>query len=167
MISRLLSNLTDWINGKKPPVAEEQKKNWKKEYIISHPGQMIALWLLLKKHFTGAGSPDVKCTLQRHVKRRSKAQNRAQWGVIYDQILEFYEDDMNALVKDTFKAINFGVNVDFIHWLCKALHNEGKSTAGLSTIESKEYMERVMEYFLHEHNHQLNEPISIEETNNG
>lgn len=152
--------LANWINGVKPPAMEEQKAHWKKEYLIEHPGQIYALELLLKKHFSREGAPNVKCTLQRAVNRRSGKQNNAQWGVIYGQALEFYEKHPQHLVTDMLKAFRFGVHIDFIHHMFKPMFNHGKSTAKLSTVESKEYFERIQEHFLHKYQYEIKEPVS-------
>ncbi len=152
--------LTMWINGVRPPAIEEQRAHWKKEYIVEYPGQLVALYLLLRKHFSRKDAPNVKCTLQRAVKQRSNQQNKAQWGCIYDQALDYYKEHSGDLAVDALKSLKFGVNNDFMHEMFKRLFNGGRSTANLSTIQSKEYFERIREYFLHSYGFAINEPVS-------
>lgn len=158
--------LTMWINGVRPPETNEQKKHFKQEYLIEHPGQMLALKMLLQKHFSRKDAPAIKCTLQRAVRRRSNKQNAAQWGCLYDAALEYYERNPTDLAIDCLKAIKFGTNKDFMHWMFKQLFNNGQSTAKLSTIESGEYAEKMRHYFLHEYQHEIPEPISPGEKEN-
>ena len=159
--------LVKWINGVKPPELEEQKAHWKKDYIIEYPGQMLALWLLLKKHFSKDKAPPVKVTLQRAVKRRSLKQNKTQWGPVYDPVLEYYEQHPADLGCDIMKAVRLcaardggGMDKDLVHWLMKQLFNGSRSTARLSTIQSAEYAGRIREYFLHEYEYEIPEPVS-------
>lgn len=155
--------LTMWINGVHPPIMEEQKAHWKREYIIEYPGQMIALWLLLQKHFDNEKAPLIKCTLQRATRRRSNKQNAAQWSVLYDNALDYYEKQPGSLARDSLQAIQFGIDKEFMHWVFKKLFNSGKSTAKLSTIESNEYAEKIRHHFLHEYQHKIPEPICDDE----
>lgn len=155
--------LAMWINGVKPPQLQEQKAHWKKEYLIEYPGQLIALYLMLKKHFSHEGAPAVKCTLQRAVKQRSNQQNKAQWKVIYGQALDYYKQNPGDLAIDALKSLKFNIDAEFIHEMFKRLFNKGKSTANLSTIESKEYFERIREYFLHNYSFEIREPVSASE----
>lgn len=154
--------LTMWINGMSPPDIQEQKRHWKKEYIIESPGHMLALWLLLKKHFKHDKAPAVKCTLQRATPRRSIKQNSAQWSVLYDNALDYYIKHPRDLGTDSLDAIKFGVDKEFMHWIFKQLFNRGQSTAKLSTIESSQYAEKIRHHFLHQHQHEIPEPISYE-----
>ena len=154
--------LTKWINGVQSPSIEENKKHFKKEYIIEHPNQMSALLLLLRKHFKKDEAPPVKCTLERHVKRRSLKQNNAQWGVLYDNAFKHYEDNPGNLVLDALDAVQFGIDRDFMHWMFKRLFNKGQSTAKLSTIQSGEYAEKIRHHFLHHHKHDIPEVVSYD-----
>ncbi len=152
--------LTMWINGNKPPRMEEQKTHWKKEYIIEYPGQMVVLWLLLKRHFGRKKAPAIKCTLQRAVRRRSNQQNKAQWGVLYGPALEYYKEHPGDLARDTLDAIKFNITEDFIHEIFKRKFNRGESTAKLSTVQSAEYAEKIRHHFLHGYGYEIPEPIS-------
>jgi len=151
--------LAMWINGIQPPELKEQKAHFKKEYIIEYPNQIIAIWMLLKKHFLKDNSPKIKLTIQRAVNTRSNKQNRAQWSVIYAQCLDYYKDNPIDLGTDALNSLRFGINVDFIHEMFKRMFLKGKSTAKLSTIESKEYFEKIREYFLHKYYFEIKEPI--------
>lgn len=158
--------LTMWVNGVQPPEMEEQKSHWKKEYYIEYPGQIIALLLLLKKHFHRKDAPVVKCTLQRAVRRRSNQQNKAQWSVLYDNALEHYKTHPGDLALDALKAVRFGIDKEFMHWMFKQLFNNGQSTAKLSTVQSGEYAEKIRHHFLHEYQHVIPEPIRCGEYQN-
>lgn len=150
--------LTMWINGINPPEIEEYKSNWKKEYNIEYAGQLLAIQLLLQKHFSKKDAPHIKCTIQPATKKRSKKQNNAQWSVLYDNALEYYKNNMGDLALDTLKAIKFGVDKNFMHWMFKQLFLDGGSTAQLDTMESKEYAETIRHYFLHKYQHIIPEP---------
>lgn len=149
-----------WINGMQPPEMEEQGAYWKKEYTIEHAGQMVALWLLMKKHFNRDKAPPVKCTIQRATKRRTTQQNSAQWGVTYDAVLKYYKAHPDHLAIDALKSIGFGFEKEFVHSMLKHLLNGGKSTAGLNTIQSAEYAKEIRHHFLHEYQHDIPEPVS-------
>lgn len=155
--------LVAWVNGVEPPEPEEQKANWKKEFYMESAGHMVALWLLLQKHFKRDGAPPVKCTLQRANRRRSGQQNRAQWGLLYKEALGHYTNNLDHLTMDAFEAIKFGVNKDFIHEVFKLLFNDGKSTAGLTTAESSEYANKIREHFFDRYGVELSEPINPDE----
>lgn len=136
-----------WIHGAKPPSSDDFKAHWKKDYIIEYPGQILALWLLLKKHFSKENAKPVKCTLQRHVKRRSHAQLKYRWGPVYDQVLEYYEGHMDKLIYDTLEAINFGVTKDFINEMFKLRFTQGKSTSE-STIDDMEFIANIRDHMM-------------------
>ena len=149
--------LTMWINGVMPPEMEEQKRNWKKEYILEHAGQILAIWLLLQKYYKNKNNPPIKMTIQRASKRRSNKQNSAQWGVIYDSVMEYYNQHPNHLAKDFLKSIQLGVDKDSVHAMFKRLFNKGKSTARFSTIEATDYFNRIREYFFEEYDYLISE----------
>lgn len=160
--------LCRWINGVKPPEPEEQKNNWKKEYVIESASRLTGIYLLLKKFFSLRPNQAVKITIQRHVKRRSKQQNKAQWKVIYGHVQEFYEKNPEAFLRDALAWLQLALqrsqlNKDLVHELCKGLHNNGKSTASLSTMESSDYFKEIRSHLFNEYGYDFPEIINPNE----
>jgi hypothetical protein len=154
-----------WTNGVKPPKSGEEKRHWKKEYTIHSAGHVLAIWLMLKKFFTAKPDGAVKITIQRAVKRRSTKQNGAQWGVIYGHVLEFYQSNPHAFLRDGLAWLQLAmdrkqISSDFIHELCKGLHNEGMSTARLSSMESSEYFKEIRAHLYDRYGYEFPEIIS-------
>lgn len=149
--------LTKWVNGVCPPEPEEQKQHWKKEYHIEYPGQVLSIWLILKRYFKRDNAPPIKVTIQRAVRRRSVEQNKAQWGIIYDSAIAYYRAHPTDLARDFLDSVQLGVDKESIHSMFKRLFNKGASTAKLSTIESGEYVSRIREHFLHKYRHVIPE----------
>lgn len=154
-----------WINNTKPPAPEEQKNNWKKEYIINSASRVTGIYLLLKKFFAAKPKQSVKVTIQRYSPRRSNQQNKAQWKVIYGHLTEFYKDNPQAFLRDGLAWLQLemqrgNVNKDLVHELCKGLHNNGKSTACLSKIESSDYFKEIRNHLFNEYGYDLPEIIT-------
>jgi len=159
--SQVKKYLIMWINGVEPPEPESEG-DLNKEYIIEYAGQVVALWLLLQKHFSVSGAYPIKLTLQRVRKKRSNAQNRAQWGLLYKDAMSHYKEFPGDLAIDALESLRFGVNEDFIHEMFKRMFNEGKSTR-MNTVESNKYAMRIREYFLHKYKKIIREPINYEQ----
>lgn len=149
--------LVNWINGVQPPDTEDQKKEI--NIVATEANEVTALCLFAKKHFVHSDTP-IRFTAKEYNPKRSLAQNRAQWGVIYSQVLEFYEKNPMALARDALESIQFGVNQDFIHEMFKRLFLKGKSTARLTTKNHNEYIESIRDKMLHDHQFIVNEPTN-------
>jgi hypothetical protein len=141
--------LARWVNGVQPPEPEEHKASWRKEYIITSAGHMMALWLMLSKHFQGDGKPAVRVTIQAHKKRRSLKQNSAQWSdAVYGHQLEFYKQNPEAYMRDALAVLHLKMQAgritkDDVHEMNKWLHNDGGSTARLTTVDFSDYHDAI------------------------
>lgn len=154
-----------WVNGVRPPEPEEQKNNWKKEYVIESASRITGIYLLLKKFFSLKPNQAVKVTIRRHTKRRSNQQNKAQWKVIYGNVQEFYENNHKAFLRDGVAWLQLELqrgklNKDLVHELCKGLHNNGKSTARLSAMESSDYFKEIRTHLFDEYGYDFPEIIT-------
>jgi hypothetical protein len=149
---KAIEYLVKWINGVQPPEPYEEKTHWKREYTITSAGHMVALWLMVKRFFTAKPDAAVKVTIQRAVKRRSLKQNNAQWsGAIYGHQLEFYKANQVAFIRDMLAALQLKMNagkltVEDMHEMNKWLHNNGGSTAAMSTVQMMEYHDTIREH---------------------
>jgi hypothetical protein len=150
--------LVKWVNGVKPPRIKEAKSNWKETFIIEYPGQIVALWLLVKKHFSNKDAKHIKLTIEPAAKQRSNKQNKAQWGLVYKEAIDYYVEHPIALAADMISSIRFGIDENSIHEMFKRLFLQGKSTANLDTIASNEYMDKIREHFYNRDGYIISKP---------
>ena len=155
---QVVHHLVLWINGK-VAIGSQDSEHWSRVYIIKNAGILVGIWLLLKKYFQKKDARPVKVIIQPNYRQRSVQQNRAQWGLMYKTMVDYYADHPSDLALDALESIKFGVDASFIHEMCKRLFNDGKSTARLSTVQSNEYASRVREFFLHKYNIDIPEPV--------
>lgn len=148
--------LASWINGIKPPTEINQHK---KVLIIKHAGIFTCLWLKAKKYFTSGGKA-IKVTIE-EVDTRSNKQNRAQFGVKYQHIAEFYESNPQAFAKDAVKYVfELKITPELVHKMMKVLCNDGDSTI-TGKREHCQYFERLDTYMMENHGIELRKPVKI------
>jgi hypothetical protein len=165
--------LCQWINGANPPEPAEEKTHWKREYIITSAGHVLAIWLMVKKFFSIKKDGAVKITVQRVAKARTTKQNSLQWSQgLYGYQLDFYKQNPMAFMRDSLAALSLRMQAgkltkDDVHEMNKWLHNKGKSTAKLSTMESSAYHDAIRAHHLEMDNIEFPEIISPNQFNQG
>jgi len=157
-----ISYLTMWVNGVNPPEQEVIKKRKKQEYTVTSAGHLKALELMLVKYFANPKATPIRVTIEKYRENRTKQQNRAMWGVIYRQIIEYYIDNPIDLGRDMIESINFGLDENSIHEMCKRLFNDNLSTRTLNKEQHSAYFERIFRRF-DERGYKIKPPVS----NNG
>lgn len=158
--AQAISYLTMWINGVQPPPTKEASNEFKEEYYITSAGHMIALHMLVEKHFVNPDAKPIQVTIQNAARKRTNQQNKAQWKVIYGQLVEFYIAHPLYFARDMLRSIRFGLDEDSIHEMCKRLFNDGESTANRSTVQHSKYFERIQHYFWHMYEHHIKPPVN-------
>jgi len=157
-VQKATEYLVKWINGVKPPRIKEAKANWKEEFIIEYPGQIVALWLLVKKHFSNKDAKHIKLTIQPSDNKRTYLQNRRQWGV-YRQAVDYYTKNPIALANDIILSLRFGrLDESSVHEMFKRMFLAGESTKELDTIGSNKYVDTIIEHFYNRDGHIISKP---------
>jgi hypothetical protein len=150
--------LANWVNGVRPP--ELPEKRTKETYIIESAEHLRAFQEMLTPYFKNSNAKPVEIIIQTG-KKRTNAQNRSMWGVIYGDIIEFYIANPIALGKDVAEYVmNFQPSIDFIHEMMKGLCNRGESTAKLKKQEHCNYFDRIATRFMEKHEHEVKMPVN-------
>lgn len=86
-----------------------------------------------------------------HKPKRSIKQNSYYWGVVIQMTLEFYLNNIKALITDLMQAMRFELTPDFVHELFKLMFNKGLSTTKLKTDGMMAYQDAIREHFFHKY----------------
>lgn len=150
--------LVNWVNNVKPPMLPE--KRTKERYIIGAANHLNALKEMLAPYFMNPKAKPVEVIIQTGKKRTAK-QNSGMWGVIYDDIVDFYSDNPEALAKDVVEYVLLHKpSNDFVHEIMKGLCNDNQSTASLRVQEHCNYFDRVANRFQEKHQHEVKMPVN-------
>jgi hypothetical protein len=148
-------HLTMWINGVKPPELKEESR---KVFVFKSAGGFVGLWLWAKRFFLG-GKKALRVTVE-ETTMRSNQQNNSQWGVIYQDLVDFYKDNPIAFGKDVaLYAIERRLDETLVHEMMKVLCNDGKSTRTGKNAHS-EYFTNIAHHFIERHNHEVKMPVN-------
>lgn len=155
---RKIRILTNWINNVSPPQLEE--KRTKATFTIESAEHMKAFQEMLVPYFANPKAKPVEITIQTG-KKRSNKQNSSLWGIIYSDIVAFYQKNPIALGNDVVRYVMlYKPKETFIHELMKGLCNNNQSTASLKVAEHCNYFERVANWFMKHHNHEVKMPVN-------
>ena len=153
-----ITYLTMWINGVQPPPTKEASPDFSESFYVTSAGHVTAFRLLLEKHFKNPKAKPITITIETTKKKRTTQQNKAQWGCIYRQLVDFYTANPLIFARDMVRSMRFGLDVDSIHEMCKRLFNNGESTR-TNTVAHSGYFKKIQHYFLHKYQHEINPPI--------
>lgn len=155
---KAIEYLCHYVNGLEPP-EDLKSKQWKKVIDIESANHMNAIKLRAIEYFKTQQKYPLRITIEPHYKKRSSNQNRSQWGVIYSQVYEFFQENPKALAELIIKIVYSEYNYSLLHELFKHAFNEGKSTI-TSTEQSCDYMNTIISYFKDNYDYDINEPES-------
>ena len=149
--------LTNWINNVAVPMVED---NNKVVFTLESAEHLRAFQERLEPYFKNPGVKPLELII-RTGKKRTDAQNRSMWGVIYGDIVKFYAKNPKALASDVVEyVLAHKPSIDFVHDMMKGLCNNGKSTARLKVPEHCSYFERIANRFMDKHKHEVKMPVN-------
>lgn len=148
-------HLAMWINGVHPSEMEESDV-WKKEYTVTAPGFLVALWLLFKKHFRNPNARNIKLTIQPAGDKRSNKQNKYYYGVVIPKAREFFIERgyfvSEKFVHDFLKS-DIGRYVRYVSLPDGTVKTDILSSTKLTKKEWEEWMEKIRTWFAQYHWH--------------
>jgi len=96
------------------------------------------------------GKKPFSVELSSTIKRRTVEQNSYYWGVIVQKQLEYYESNMEDMIRDVLYGLKFALTTEFVHELNKIIYFNGRSTREKDTVEFSKICDQIREHFLHD-----------------
>lgn len=150
--------LTRWVNG--VPAPELPNRRTREVYTIESAEHLRAFQEMLVPYFKNPKAKPVEVIIQTG-KKRTNAQNRGMWGVIYGDIIKFYINNPKALAGDVVEYVmSCKPSIDFIHEMMKGLCNNGESTAKLKREQHCNYFDRIAHRFMEKYSHEVKMPVN-------
>lgn len=152
---KAIAYLCHYVNSMEPP--EESANQWRKVFDVEHPNHVNAIKLRAIKYFEANPKRPLRITVEPAYKKRSSAQNRSQWGCVYQQAYEFFQKNPKEFAELIIETVYGEYSYGLLHELFKVKCNEGKSTI-TSTSGSSEYINNIMELFIKRYGYEIKPP---------
>lgn len=151
-----------WVNDVKPPTLEQYNARKECNIVMGSADHIMAFKLCLEDYFKNPNNPNLVMSIWEEKTTRSKKQNRALWGVIYPQLVKFYNSNPGAFIWDMVRSIwkGWDIDKDTVHAMCKRLFNENKSTTRMSKLRFTKYIDDIMAHFIKKHGKEIEPPKS-------
>ena len=151
--------LCKWINNVKPPVLPEKRTS--EVFTITGANHINAIKEMLDGYFKNPNAKPIKITVETDTRQRSTQQVRAQWGVVYNNLVEFYTENISAYGRDAARSIiDYAPSAEEIHAMHKRLHNDNQSTARLNPSKHSDYFQAMADYMQEHYKYELQMPVS-------
>jgi len=156
--------LAKWVNNVKPPVLPVVRSQ--ETYILESANHINAIKEMLGEYFKNPTAKPIEITVKTDNRKRSNVQNASQWGVVYNNIAEFYQDNQVALGSDMIRSIqDYKLDKDSLHAMLKRLHNQNQSTARLTISQHSNYFEDIANFYLINYEYEVQMPINTQGDN--